>query len=103
MTRWYESGEKMNEECHKNGRQESLTSWYENGQKHIQTYYKSVKDEYETRRKDGRIYKHTGKITVEDGLRTEWSEDGKKTSERYFFNGEKRGLLRTYLHKLFSV
>ncbi len=103
LTNWYESGEKMFEERHKNGGQESLTSWYENGQKHIQKYYKYVKHEYETRRKDGRIDKETGELMVEDGLHTEWGEDGKKTLERYFSNGEKQGLLRTCLYKLFRV
>ena len=71
-TKWYDNGQKSNEETYKDGKLDGLwTIWYENGQKKYQGTYK-----------DGK----------EDGLHTIWFKNGQKNSEGTYKDGEKDGL-----------
>jgi antitoxin component YwqK of YwqJK toxin-antitoxin module len=88
-TRWYKSGVKQSEEQFEDGKRVIITNFNESGKKAIEYKYKngelfSQSNFYPTGIQKSRKYFKDG---LEDGLRTEWAEDGKKTYEGYFKNG----------------
>jgi antitoxin component YwqK of YwqJK toxin-antitoxin module len=88
-TWWYKSGIKQSEELSEDGKRVIITNFNESGKKVIEYKYKkgelfSQSNFYPTGIKKSRKYFKGG---LENGLRTEWSEDGKKTYEGNFVNG----------------
>ena len=67
-TKWYKSGEKMEESTFKDGKLDGLrTRWYENGKKDREVHYK-----------DGK----------ENGLHTTWYKNGQKQYEETYKDGK---------------
>jgi antitoxin component YwqK of YwqJK toxin-antitoxin module len=88
-TWWYESGIKQSEELWEDGKRVIITNFNESGKKVIEYKYKngepfSQSNFYPTGIKKSRKYFKGG---LENGIRTEWSEDGKKTYEGNFVDG----------------
>jgi len=88
-TWWFETGVKQSEERWNDGGKVSTTNYYESGKKFIEYQYKREALFSQTNFYPTGLKKHTKhyKDGRENGIRTEWSEDGKKTFEGNFVDG----------------